>query len=82
MDEVTYHPEARKQIVQMLEAALTAFYVSMQQESFDIPGDTVNLSLMLEASEGAVSKLVAKSKDSDALLRTHALGILDHVKET
>lgn len=73
----TYLPEARKNIVAMLDNAMTAFLKSVQKESFSDPYATENLELTLEATASAVRKLINGNPERAALLKTFALELLD-----
>jgi hypothetical protein len=77
----TYLPEARKAITEMLEAAMTAWLIEMQAQSFDDPFEDESLQMMLAATAEAVSKLLMRSPNHDALLHTFALNLLDHVEK-
>ena len=76
-----YLPDARKNIVEMLEAAMKAWLVEMQEQSFSDPYEDESLHMMLEATATAIGDLLEKNPNRDALLRTFALDILDNTKE-
>ena len=72
-----YLPEARKTIVEMLEAAMTSWLETMQKESFSEPDADESLNLMLEATAISLNKMLARNPNRAALLQTFALNILD-----
>lgn len=77
----TYLPQARKNIVEMLDTAMTAWVIEMQEQSFSKPYDDESLDMMLEATATALGKLLEKSPNRDALLKTFALNIIDQVEK-
>lgn len=81
MSSNMYLPEARRNILEMLESAMSAWIVTMQEESFSAPWHEESLNLMLEATAVSVGKLLAKNPNGDALMRVFALNLLDTTKE-
>lgn len=76
-----YLPEARKNIVEMLESAMTAWMEQVQKESFSDPDAEENLNMMLEATAISLNKLLVRAPNRAALLQTFALNILDQVEK-
>ena len=76
-----FHPEVRKQLRNMMEKTFTAFFTSMQSESFSEPDSAETISILLEAIADASSIMVADHHDREALLNTFALDILDRTKD-
>ena len=74
-------PEARKNIVEMLDNAMTAALTEVQEMSFSDPYDDGNINLLLEAIAAATAKLVERSGNKDALLKTFAFSLLDTVEK-
>jgi hypothetical protein len=77
----TYLPNARRNIVEMLDNAMTATMIEVQEQSFREPYTDENLNLMLEALAAAAGKMVAKSPNRAALIQTFAYGLLDNVEK-
>jgi hypothetical protein len=78
---MSYLPEARKNIVEMIEAAMLSTMTEVQEASFSEPYADENLNLMLEAVTASFERLMKRSPNRAALLRTFALTLLDNTEK-
>lgn len=81
MSTVTkFHPSVRQDLRHMMRTGFTAFFTSMQKESFSEPDTAETISILLEAVADSAADLVGDHPDRQALLKTFSIEVLDKVE--